>query len=56
MLQLQVVKNDLIFIKRDFHQIITIIKSLKILNVFLVYMVNRIENTFIQFKQVSGEK
>ena len=56
MLHLQSVKNDLIFIKTNFLQIVTTIKSLEKSNTPLVDMIIIIENTFTQLEQIPGEK
>jgi hypothetical protein len=56
MLHLQSVKNDMIFIKTNFLQIVTTIKSLEKSNTPLVDMINIIENTFTHLEQIPGEK
>ena len=46
----------MIFIKTNFLQIVTTIKSLKKSNTALVDMINIIENSFTQLEQIPGEK
>lgn len=56
MVQRQSVKNNLICIKINFHQIVKTIKILEKSITRLVDMINLIKITFTQLEQILGEK